>query len=148
MPVVTQSRGIGELVRGVAEDGAALARKEVHLLRIELLEIIRGIGRGTAMMIAAAALGIIGLQIFVFGIVLLLGEELLRGKYWLAAFLSTAICAVLAIVLVKRGMSALTPKSLVPDQSIESLREDKEWLIQQRKSVVTSKQPASGFPKA
>ncbi len=140
MPATTtDSRGIGELVRGVAEDGASLARKEIHLLRIELAEIVRGIGRGTAMMIAAAALGIIGLQIFVFGIVLLLGDELLRGKYWLAAFVSTGICAILAFLLVKRGMTSLTPKSLVPDQSIESLKEDKEWLKQQRKSVAISK---------
>jgi hypothetical protein len=139
MPVATDRRGIGELVRDVAEDSAALARKEIHLLRVELSEIVRGIGKGAAMMIAAAALGIVGIQIFVFGLVLLLGGEILRGRYWLAAFLTTAVFAVLAVVLVKRGMAALTPRNMLPDQSMESLKEDKEWLKQQTRSVTISK---------
>lgn len=139
MPFATDRRGIGELVRDVAEDSAALARKEIHLLRVELSEIVRGIGKGAAMMIAAAALGIVGIQIFVFGLVLLLGDEILRGRYWLAAFLTTAVFAVLAVVLVKRGMAALTPRNMLPDQSMESLKEDKQWLKQQTRSVTISK---------
>ena len=133
------TRGIGELIHDVAEDASRLARQEVHLARVELAEIVRGIGKGTAMMVAAGALGILAVQIFVFGIVLLMGEELLRGRYWLAAFLTTALMGLAAFVLVRKGLGALTPKNMIPDQTVASLKEDKEWLKQQRKSVAISK---------
>lgn len=134
-----ETRGIGELIHDVAEDTSRLARQEVHLARLELAEIVRGIGKGTAMMVAAGALGILAVQIFVFGLVLLVGGEILSGRFWIAAFITTALMTAVAVVLVKKGLEALSPKNMIPDQTVASLKEDREWLKQQRKSVTISK---------
>ena len=40
------NRGVGQLLREVAEDGAHLARQEVQLARIEFAQIARDIGKG------------------------------------------------------------------------------------------------------
>jgi hypothetical protein len=123
MPSATgTNRGVGQLLREVAQDGAHLARQEVHLARIEFAQIARDIGKGTGFAIAAAMVGLLTVQMLVFGIVLLLGDALFRGRYWIAAFLLTAILAAGAFYLLKRGTALLSPKKLKPEQTLATLR--------------------------
>jgi Putative Actinobacterial Holin-X, holin superfamily III len=123
MPSVLETkRGVGQLLRDVAEDGALLARQEVHLARIEFTQIARDIGRGTGFAIAAAMVGLLTVQMLVFGIVLLLGDALFRGRYWIAAFVLTVILAGGAFYLLKRGTSLLSAKKLKPEQTLATLR--------------------------
>ena len=123
MPSVSgTNRGVGQLLREVAEDGAHLARQEVHLARIEFAQIARDIGKGTGFAIAAAMVGLLTVQMLVFGMVLLLGDALFRGHYWIAAFVLTAILAGAAFYLLKRGTALLSPKKLKPEQTLATLR--------------------------
>jgi len=115
-------RGVGELLREVAEDGAHLARQEVHLARIEFAQIARDIGKGTGFAVGAAMLGLLTIQMLVFGIVLLMGDALFRGHYWIAAFLLTAILGAAAYLLLKRGAALLSPRHMKPEQTLATLR--------------------------
>jgi len=116
------NRGVGELLRDVAQDGAHLARQEVHLARIEFAQIARDIGKGTGFAVAAGMLGLLTAQMLVFGIVLLLGDALFRGHYWIAAFVLTAIMAGGAFYLLKRGTALLSREKLKPEQTLATLR--------------------------
>jgi len=118
-------RGVGQLLRDVAEGGAHLARQEVHLARIEFAQIARDIGRGTGFAVAAGMLGLVTVQMLVFGIVLLLGDALFRGHYWIAAFVLTVILAGGAFYLFKRGSALLSPKNMKPEQTLATLRRNK-----------------------
>ncbi len=123
MPTTLEpKRGVGTLLREVAEDGAHLARQEVALARIEFAQIARDIGKGTAFAIAAGMLGLLTAQMLVIAIVLVLGEELLSGRYWIAAFVLTGILAGVAGYLLKRGMALLSPKNIKPEQTLATLR--------------------------
>ena len=123
MPSALESkRGVGQLLRDVAEDGALLARQEVHLARIEFTQIARDIGKGTGFAIAAAMVGLLTVQMLVFGVVLLLGDALFRGRYWIAAFVLTAILGGGAFYLLKRGTALLSPRKLKPEQTLATLR--------------------------
>jgi hypothetical protein len=106
----------------VAEDGAHLARQEVHLARIEFAQIARDVGKGTGFAVAAGMLGLLTVQMLVFGIVLLMGDALFRGRYWIAAFVLTAILAGGAFYLLKRCSTLLSPKNLKPEQTLATLR--------------------------
>lgn len=119
-------RGVGQLLREVAEDGAHLARQEVHLARIEFAQIARDVGKGTGFTVAAAMLGLLTVQMLVFGIVLLLGDALFSGRYWIAAFLLTAILAGIAFYLLKRGTALLSPGKLKPEHTLATLRRSKD----------------------
>lgn len=119
-------RGVGTLLREVAEDGAHLARQEVALARIEFAQIARDIGKGTGYAVAAGMLGLLTAQMLVIAIVLLLGEELLSGRYWIAAFVLTAILAGAAGFLLKRGAALLSPSNIKPDQTIATLRRQRD----------------------
>ena len=120
------SRGVGELLREVAEDGAHLARQEVHLARLELAQIARDIGKGTGLTIAAAMLGLLTVQMLVFGVALLLGDALFRGNYWIAAFVLTVILGAVAFFLLKRGTALLSPSHIKPEQTLATLRRHKD----------------------
>ena len=119
------SRGVGQLLREVAEDGAHLARQEVHLARIEFAQIARDVGKGTVLTVAAAMLGLLTVQMLVFGIVLLVGDALFRGHYWIAAFVLTVILGGAAFFLLKRGTSLLSPKNMKPEETLPTLRRHK-----------------------
>jgi hypothetical protein len=117
---------VGQLIREVAEDGAQLARQEVQLARIEFAQIARDIGKGTVLAIAAAMIGLLTVQMLVFGIVLLLGDALFRGHYWIAAFVLTVILGGLAFYLLKRGTALLSPRNIKPEQTLATLRRHKD----------------------
>jgi len=123
---VTTNRGVGQLLRDVAEDGVLLARQEVQLARIEFAQIARDIGKGTGFTVAAAMLGLLTAQMLVFGIVLLLGDTLFRGHYWIAAFVLTAILGGVAFYLLKRGTALLSPRNIKPEQTLATLRRHKD----------------------
>jgi len=118
----SSSRGLGEILREVAEDGAHLARQEVNLARIEFAQIARDIGKGTGFTVAAAMLGLLTAQMLVFGFVLLLGDALFSGHYWIAAFVLTFILGGVAFYLLKRGTSLLSPRNIKPTQTLATLR--------------------------
>ena len=122
----SSSRGVGQLLREVAEDGAHLARQEVHLARIEFAQIARDIGKGTGFTIAAAMIGMLTVQMLVFGIVLLMGDALFRGHYWIAAFVLTAVLGGLAFFLLKKGTALLSPRNIKPEQTLATLRRHKD----------------------
>lgn len=122
----SSSRGVGQLLREVAEDGAHLARQEVHLARIEFAQIARDIGKGTGFTVAAAMIGMLTVQMLVFGIVLLMGDALFRGHYWIAAFVLTAVLGGLAFFLLKKGTALLSPRNIKPEQTLATLRRHKD----------------------
>lgn len=120
------NRGVAQLLRDVAEDGVHLARQEVQLARTEFAQIARDIGKGTGFTVAAAMLGLLTAQMLVFGLVLLLGDAIFRGHYWIAAFVLTAILGGIAFYLLKRGTALLSPKNIKPKQTLASLRRHKD----------------------
>jgi hypothetical protein len=118
----TANRGVAQLLRDVAEDGVHLARQEVQLARIEFAQIARDIGKGTGFTVAAAMLGLLTAQMLVFGFVLLLGDALFRGHYWIAAFVLTVVLGAVAFYLLKRGTALLSPRNIKPEQTLATLR--------------------------
>jgi len=120
------NRGVGQLLRDMAEDGAHLARQEVNLARIEFAQIARDIGKGTGFAIAAGMLGLLTVQMLVFGIALLMGDALFRGHYWIAAFVLTVILGAVAFYLLKRGTALLSPRNIKPEQTLATLRRHKD----------------------
>lgn len=125
-------RGIGALLGSLAEESAALVRCEVKLARLEIVEVLGSVGRGSAFTALAAVLGLLGALSLLTGLILLVGDQWLPGdRYWLAALVIAVITGALAAWLMRRGTALLSPSRLVPDETVETLKEDKEWLKRQ-----------------
>ena len=124
-------RGIGALLRNLAEGSADLVRGEVRLARIEVGTAAGGAGRGVAFFVIGGVLVLLGTLATFTGLILLVGDQWLpRDMYWLAALLVALIAGGAAAWLATRGRKALSPSALAPTETVESLKEDKEWLKQ------------------
>ena len=115
--------------RTAVERVYAIARDEVRLARLELSDMVAGIGKGTAFVATGAVLGLLGIIALLTGVVLLIGDQWLPADlYWVAALGILIITGGLAAWLAKRGLSALSPSELAPHETVTTLKEDGEWL--------------------
>jgi uncharacterized membrane protein YqjE len=132
-------RSLGTLVRDLADGSAELIRGEVKVARIEVAEVARGIATGTGFIATGGVLALLGGLSLLAGVILLIGDQWLpKDRYWLAALLVLVVSGGIAFVFFRRGMSMLSPASLAPDQTVETLKEDKEWLKRRMTSGATS----------
>lgn len=133
-------RGIGALLRDLADGSATLVRHEARLAKAEVTDLMKGIGLGTGFVAMGGVLALLGgLTLFV-GIILLVGDQWLpRDLYWVAALIIVLITGGIAAFFAKRGQALLSPKQLAPTETVATLQEDKEWLKAQLTSGATSR---------
>jgi hypothetical protein len=125
-------RGLGSLLKDFAEGSADLIKHEFRLAKTEAGELGRHLGMGSAAVAAGGVLGLVGALTFVTGLIMLAGDQWLRDRYWLAALIVAALALGAAAFFAKRGLAVLSPAHLAPVQTVATLKEDKEWLKQQR----------------
>jgi hypothetical protein len=132
-------RGFKALLRDLAEGSGTLVRDEVRLAKIEIGDIIAGIGRGTAFAATGAMLILIGGLSMIAGFILLIGDQWLPGdRYWVAALIILFITGGLAVWLAKHGLGLVSPSHDTPTDTVTTLKEDREWLKQRLTSGATS----------
>jgi uncharacterized membrane protein YqjE len=125
-------RPVGELMSELAEQTSTLVRQELALARAELTEKGRTAGVGMGLIGGGG-----GLALFAFGsltasLILLLDQAMAA---WLAALVVAVLYAAVAAVLALRGKERIeesTPP--VPEQTLETLKEDVEWAKTQTRS--------------
>jgi hypothetical protein len=123
-------RSIGSLIKDLADGSATLVRQEVYLARLEFTRIAQSVGTGTAFVATGSVFALLGALTLFIGIILLPGDQWLKDRYWLAALIVMLLTGAFAFWLSRRGMAHLSPKQLTPDQTLATLKEDKEWLQQ------------------
>lgn len=129
-----KKRGPVELVRELASSGADLVRGEVRLARLELVQAIQALGRGTVLVASGAVLALLGSLSLVIALVLLAGEQWIPRLYWLAALILMVSTGAIAAWLAARGHALLDPSRLAPDQTIMTVKENTTWLKQRLRS--------------
>jgi hypothetical protein len=131
--------GLGALVRDLADGSATLVRGEATIARMEIADVVKGIATGTGFIAIGGVLALLGGLSLLAGVILLIGDQWLpRDLYWVAALLVVIVSGAIALLFFKRGMSMVSPASLAPDQTVETLKEDKEWLKRRMTSGATS----------
>jgi hypothetical protein len=132
-------RGLGALLRDLAEGSAGLVRGEVRLARLELGTAASAAGRGTAFVAVGGVLLLLGTLATFTGVVLLIGDQWLpRDLYWVGALVFVIITGGVAAWLATRGRTLLSPAALAPHETVATLKEDKEWLKHPLTSGATS----------
>lgn len=123
-------RSLGALLRDLAEEGVGLVRSEIRLARVETVEALNGIGRGSAMVASAAVLALLGGLSLLTGVILLVGDQWLpRDLYWLGALIVSVISGVIAAWFAKQGFALLAPTERAPDETVTTIQETKNELV-------------------
>jgi hypothetical protein len=119
---------------GVTRDGVLLLQQELHLARQETVEKLKPVLDSTGLIAGGGIMAAVGSTYLMQSAVQLLAT---RMPLWLASLLSGLGFTLGGIALVRTGSSRLKALEVVPQKTINSLREDKEWLLTQIKSRLT-----------
>ena len=121
-------RSLGELFSELSRQTSTLIRQEVALAKVEMKQKGTEVGKDVGMMAAGGALAYAGLLALIATVIIILAEFM---PWWLSALIVSLIVLGVGGMLVQRGMSALKQTSMAPEQTIETLKEDKEWAKKQ-----------------
>jgi len=126
-PIRTTDDGqsIGELISEVAGDVTRLFRQEVELAKAEVRAEASKAGKAAGMLAAAGFAGYLVAVLLSLALVFALGAVMPDG--W-AAVIVAVIWAIVAAALYAAGRKQLRTVSPVPQQTVETLKEDAEWL--------------------
>ncbi len=122
-------RSLGELFAELAQETSTLVRQEVELARVELSRNATRIGRNVASLVVGGAIVYAGFLAIMAAIIVALGEAGL--PWWLSALLVGVVVAGVGAGLVARARTALQQADLAPRQTVETLKEDREWAKEQ-----------------
>lgn len=128
MDTQSDERTLGELFAELSRQTSALVRQEVDLAKTEMTQKAREVGKDAGFIGAGGALVYAGLLVILAALVLLLGV-------WLPMWVSALIVGVLVVgiggFLALRGKDNLAKTNIVPQQTVETLKEDVRWAKEQ-----------------
>jgi len=121
-------RSVGELFGDLAAELSTLVRQEVTLAKTEISQKISGVVKDVGMVAAGGVLAVCALLALEAAAILGLATVL---PAWAAALIVGVVVLIVAAALVMKALGALKKENLAPQQTIDSLREDAQWLKQQ-----------------
>jgi putative superfamily III holin-X len=134
-PDELRERPIGDLVKQLAGQTSTLVRQEIDLAKAEMSQKASIAGKGAGLLGGAAVVGLLAAGALTACLILALSEVI---PDWLAALVVALVLGAIAAVLALQGRNrirAATPP--VPEQTVETVKEDVEWAKTQRPSART-----------
>lgn len=124
-----RGESIGELFKRLTSDVTLLMRQEFELFRTEMTEKTKRVGtqvgEGAGMLSGAAVCGLFALAALTTTVILLLA---LVMPAWVAALIVTVVYGIVAAIMAVAGKHKLDDlKAPIPNQTIETVKEDVEW---------------------
>jgi uncharacterized membrane protein YqjE len=120
-----RDRPVGDLLKQLAGETTTLVRQELELAKAEMREKAGKAGPGFGMWGAAGITALLALGSLTAFLILALDGAL---PNWLAALIVGFVYAVIAGLLYLRGKQRVDEAgSPVPEQTIETIKEDVQW---------------------
>jgi hypothetical protein len=127
-PIVSeegQRESFGGLLGDLAGQSAGLVRDEINLARQEVKEKLQSYKGALVLLCIGGVIGLFAAGILCAAFVIWLGEQIGMAT---AAALTGLGLTLLAGVLLLYARSVFSHLSLKPEQTIETIEENKEWL--------------------
>lgn len=133
-----RDRSVADLVRELRDESSTLLRQEVALAKTEMSEKLnKAVRNTTAVAVGSAVLygGFLMLLIAAGAALTLLiaewGWEI--NSLWLGPLIVGVIAALIGYAMMQKGISTLKEESPVPEKTVQSLKEDKQWMQEKMK---------------
>lgn len=135
---IKEERSLGDLFSELATETSTLVRQEVALAQVELTQKATKAGKQIGFLVVGGAIGYAALLVILAAIVILLTQIISSVSGWTnvaSASLSSAIVGVIvagiAYMLVTNALAKLKNTDLTPRKTIESVKEDAQWIKDQ-----------------
>ena len=100
-------------------------RQEIALAKAELTQKATKLGKNTAYLAVGGAVAYAAFLAVMAALIFALGEAL---PLWAAALIIGIVFGVVAAILIYEGINKLKRMNLAPRQTVETLKEDAQWL--------------------
>lgn len=118
-------RTLGQLLTEITNDLSTLLRKEIQLARVETMEKASQATQSIVLMVAGGLVAYTGVVALVIGIIVALANWM---PLWVSALIVGVVLAIVGFVLIQSGRGSLKRMSVMPEQTIESIKEDAEMV--------------------
>jgi len=123
----TDRQSLTGLVSGIISDAQTLVRQQVEMVREEIRSDLRKTKEAVTSIAAGAAVAALAAGPLVFMFVALL-HELAGWAWWASALTVGAVFAAAGGGLVYAGIQRFRSFNPLPDQSVEALKENLQWI--------------------
>lgn len=123
-----EERSIGDLFSELASETSTLIRQEMALAQTEMTQKATKAGKNVGYLAVGGAVGYAGLLAIVAGVIMGLSYLI---PAWIAALLVGAVIAIASYVLISSGLTALKNMDVKPTATVETIKEDAQWLKNQ-----------------
>jgi hypothetical protein len=120
-----EETSVGQLISNISDDLSQLFRQELDLAKVEIRQEASKAGRAGGMLGGAGVAGFLMLLLLSLAAAYGLGNVMDLG--W-AALIVAVFWGIVAAVLYVSGRNRLRKVSPMPRQTVETLKEDAQWL--------------------
>lgn len=131
-------RSLGDLFSELMKETSTLVRQEVALAQSELTRKAVTIGTQIGYLVVGGVVALLGVLALLAGVIIAVGQLIHRllgvtemTGAWISALVIGLIIAGIAAYLVTSALKTLRETSLAPRQTVDSLKEDAQWLKDQ-----------------
>lgn len=122
------------IVKDLRDDAATLFRQEVALAKREATGKLAAFGKNSILMGAGAFIGLYAVFFFFLSLnnLLQLGFKAAGfsadNSAWFAPLILFMLLGIAALIPIRKGIKALGKEGAAPRRTMESIREDKDWI--------------------
>jgi ABC-type transport system involved in multi-copper enzyme maturation permease subunit len=133
-----EERSLGDLFSELSKETSTLMRQEVNLAQVEITQKATIVGKQVGSLVVGGAVGYAALLIILIALVIGLSQLIssifewsIITSVWVAAVIVGLIVGGIAFSLITSALAILKKTDLTPQQTIESLKEDAQWIKNQ-----------------
>ena len=128
MQIQKDERSLGDLFSELAAETGTLVRQEVSLAQAEITGKATRVGKQVGYLAVGGAIGYAAMLAIMAGVIIGLSNFV---PAWAAALLVGAVVGGVSFFLISSAIERLKNTNLKPEESVESIKEDAQWLKNQ-----------------
>jgi len=132
----TSEASVSDLISGLVNDAQLLVHREIDLAKREVAIEVDKVKQGAVALGAGAGLAIIG-ALLLGQMLVYLVQDLTGLSLWVSYLIVGAIFAIGGGILLMQGIKRMKDVDPMPRETIESVKEDIQWIKEQNPSDKT-----------
>ena len=129
MAISSDDRSLGQMFADLSRETRTLIQQEIQLAKTEMTEKASRMAMGAGFIVGGGLLAYGGLLAIVSAVVL--GLIALGLPAWAGALLGGLVVAGVGYLFIRSGLATFRSQELAPRQTMETLKEDVQWLRSQ-----------------
>ena len=124
----SDERSIGDLFSELANETSTLIRQEVALAQAEMTQKAVKAGKDVGFLAIGGTVIYVGFLAIIAAIIVALANFI---PLWLSCLLVGVIIGIIGAIMVFTGLKDLKQLNPVPEQTVQTIKEDVEWMKEQ-----------------